>query len=288
MIAVCCSLSTIAQAELLTDKNKVQVDDIYLEILLDRASVDAQKKLLSSKSQLREQLEQLYLRKILAEMAVKEGLDKQGINAERIAAIRENALYLLKLDDLSKDNTKDYSKYAKQIYLVTQDAYPVEARIDAAHILVSTKTLSDAEALEKAANIRRQLMLGANFSELALKESDDKSVKINLGQMGTFTRVQMVKPFSDKAFTMQEGELSEPVKTQYGFHIILLNKKFPAGVRPFDEVKAGIINKLRQKDWEIARTSFYQQVMKDNEMQIDQLAVDEFVKKKLIELNSQD
>jgi len=287
IIALLSSLSSIVQAELLSDKNKNQISDSSLYILLDKAPATAQKQLLNNKKKLNEQLEQLYLRKVIAAMAVDDGLDKQGLNAERLLAIRENALFLLKLDALRRSNKKDYSKYAKQLYLVKQSDYPVPARVDAAHILISTKTLSDAEALKKAKDIRLQLMQGANFTDLAVKESDDKTVEKNKGEMGVFVKEQMVKPFSDAAFSMQPGEISEPVKTKYGYHIIKLNKKMPAGFRPFDEVKADIINTLKGKDWETTRAEFFAQIIKDNEMQIDEVAVDEFVVKKLDELDSE-
>lgn len=276
----------MVQAELLIDKQGNQISNVSLEILLEKAPVHAQIKLLKNRAQLNEQLEQLYLQSVLADMAVKEGLDKQGLNAERLQAIRNKALFLLKLDALSKENKRDYTKYAKQKYQINKSNYPVEERVDAAHILISTKELSDTEALAKAEKIRQQLMLGANFVELALKESDDKTVKTNKGEMGVFTRGQMVQPFSDAVFAMQVGEISEPVKTRYGYHIIKLNKKFPAGFKSFDDVKAQIIRKLKQKDWETARLAYYEQVIKENKMLIDELAVDEFVSKKLDELES--
>ncbi|OQK16709.1 hypothetical protein AU255_02030 [Methyloprofundus sedimenti] len=286
IIALCYGFTAIAQAELVTDKQGHQISNNNLEVLLETAPVDAQKKLLNNKAQLNEQLEQLYLRKVVAEMAVNEGLDKQGLNVERLEAVRNNALFALKLDALRKSNNKDYTKYAQQLYFANQADYPVAARVDAAHILISTKKLSDAEALAKAGEIRQQLMQGANFNELALKESDDKTAKNNKGELGVFTSKQMVKPFSDVVFAMQVGEISEPVKTKYGYHLIKLNKIMPAGVKPFDEVKADIINKLKEKDWVTARTAFFAQIVKENEMQIKELAVDEFVVKKLDELES--
>ncbi|MBT4146108.1 MAG: hypothetical protein HOE45_04390, partial [Gammaproteobacteria bacterium] len=74
MAAVCCGFSTISQAQLLQDKNNIQVDSVNLDILLDTAPVAAQKKLLKNKHNLEVQLNQLYLRKVLAKMAVIEGL----------------------------------------------------------------------------------------------------------------------------------------------------------------------------------------------------------------------
>lgn len=284
IIAILFGFASLAQAELVSDKNKNQVNNINLEILLERAPKDAQLRLLKNKKALKEQLEQLYLRVVLANMAEQEGLDKEGLNTARLETIRNNALYLLKLDALRKSNKKDYTKYAQQLYLVNKSDYKVADRIDAAHILISTKELSDADALKKAKQIRQKLLLGESFSDLALKESDDKSVKNNKGELGTFTVDKMVKPFSDAALAMQVGEISQPVKTQYGYHIIKLNSKIASGYKSFDEVKGSIISKLEEKDWEIARTKLFDQLIKDNEMQIDDLAVDEFVIKKQDEL----
>ncbi len=285
LIALLCVFSSIAQAELVSDNNANKVDQINLEILLEGAPVEAQKSLLNNKQKLKEQLEQLYIKEVVAKLAIEEGLDTEGMNAERLQALMNNALYLLKLDKLRKSNKKDYSKFAKQLYLVKQSDYTLVERIDAAHILISTKELADAEALNKAQKIRQQLLLGANFSKLALKESDDNSVRSNQGELGTFTVDKMVKPFSDAALALQIGEISEPVKTRYGYHIIKLNNKIAAGVRPFDEVKDRIVNKLKKKDWQRIKSRFFEQLKKENEMQMDESAIDEFVIKKLAELN---
>lgn len=284
IIALLYSVVSIAQAELVKDKSGNTVNDINLDILLETAPIEAQKKLLKNKRQIMSQLEQLYLRDILAKMAVKEGLDKEGINAERLLTIRNNSLYLLKLEALRRSNTRDYTKYAKQVYQSKKQDYAIAEKIDAAHILITTKTLSDIAALEKSQKIRQQLMLGARFSELALKESEDKSVQQNLGELGTFSHTDMVKAFSDVAFSMESGDISEPVKTQYGYHIIKLNKKIPAGFKSFEQVKIGIINKLMEKDWKIAREKFLGDTAKENQMQIDEQALDVFITRKLREL----
>ena len=280
----------MVQAEVVTlvsDTNNNTVSNSNLEILLESAPVHAQKKLLNNKKGLDHQLELLYLRGVIAQMALQEGLDKEGLNAERLLAIRNQALYLLKMDALRKSNNKDYSRYAKQVYLVNKADYPVQERIDAAHILIDTKERTDEEALAKAQKIRGELMLGADFSTLALAESDDKSVQSNKGELGTFAADKMVKPFSDAAVAMQPGDISEPVKTQFGYHIIKLNKKLPAGVKSFEEVKASIIGKLKKEDWNISKKEFIEQLKKKNKMQIDEKAVDEFVSKKLNEFDSQ-
>jgi len=278
-------VSTMANAQLVMDNTNIKVETVDIDVLLETAPVKAQKQLLKNKSNLKQQLEQLYLKKKMARMAEQEGLAKDGINAVRLQAVIDNALFLLKLDQVKLSDNKDYSKVAKQIYQVNQEKYKVDARVDAAHILISTKKdLSEDESLKKAQSLRNELMLGADFNELALRESDDKTAQKNKGELGLFIHGRMVKPFSDAAFAMQEGEISEPVKTQFGYHLIKVNKKLPAGFKSFDEVKDGIIDGLKKKNWESRREDFYQKLKTDNKMEVDEDALDAYIKQKLEQL----
>lgn len=280
-----CGVSTLAQAQLVSDQQGAIINSQDVDVLLEVAPVVAQKRLLANKDQVKQQLEQLYVKKKMARMAEAEGLAKQGMNAVRLHAIIDNALFELKLDQLRLSDKKDYTKFAQQLYQVNQEKYKVAARVDAAHILISTKKeLTEEQALEKALALRKELIAGADFNAVALRESDDKTAKKNKGELGLFTREQMVKPFADAAFAMQVGEISEPVKTVFGYHLIKLNKKVPAGYKSFDEVKAGIIDGLKKKNWEARRADFYQKLKKENKMHIDEKALDAYIAKKLKEL----
>jgi len=282
---VLCGVSTLAQAQLVSDQQGAIINSQDVDVLLEVAPVVAQKRLLANKDQVKQQLEQLYVKKKMARMAEAEGLAKQGMNAVRLHAIIDNALFELKLDQLRLSDKKDYTKFAQQLYQVNQEKYKVAARVDAAHILISTKKeLTEEQALEKALALRKELIAGADFNAVALRESDDKTAKKNKGELGLFTREQMVKPFADAAFAMQVGEISEPVKTVFGYHLIKLNKKVPAGYKSFDEVKAGIIDGLKKKNWEARRADFYQKLKKENKMHIDEKALDAYIAKKLKEL----
>ncbi len=286
LILVLYCFATIAYADLVSDSNSGLVNKLDLDLLLDTAPNNAQIALLKNKKKVKVQLEQLYLKKKLAEMAKNEGLDKQTKNAAKLQAIIDNALYLLKLDALKRSNNKDYSNYAKQLYNVNKSKYKVGERVDASHILISTKNLSGKDALKKAQEIRKQLQKGVDFSQVAVKQSDDKSVKYNQGNLGLFDKGKMVKSFDEAVFSMKKNELSQPVKTKYGYHLIKLNKKVPAGVKSFEEVKDSIINKLKADDWEQERADFYEQVKKDNAMKIDEQALDNYIEKKLFELET--
>jgi parvulin-like peptidyl-prolyl isomerase len=92
-------------------------------------------------------------------------------------------------------------------------------QVHAAHILVDTKDLAD--------QIYADLQAGADFKQTAREQSNDTSTAENAGDLGWFTRGQMVKPFEDAAFGLQPGQLSPPVQTQFGWHIIKVYEHDP-------------------------------------------------------------
>lgn len=89
-------------------------------------------------------------------------------------------------------------------------------QVQASHILVATKDLADELYIQLTED-------GADFAELAKKESTDEGTKANGGDLGWFTRGAMVPEFDEAAFSLPAGEISQPVKTQYGYHVIKVN-----------------------------------------------------------------
>ena len=142
---------------------------------------------------------------------VKEFKDELRLNIQRSKAV----------DDYLKDNIKDseIQKYYDENYA---------GDISAKHILIKVKAsdsdegLSDEEALNKANDLISKLNDGADFSELAKENSDDTGSASNGGDLGYFNKGQMVKEFEDAAYSLGVNEYTkEPVKTTYGYHIIL-------------------------------------------------------------------
>ena len=99
-----------------------------------------------------------------------------------------------------------------------------EKEVRASHILCRIQTKDDPEsekeALEKANKAMERIKAGEDFNKLATELSEDPSAKTNQGDLGYFAFSRMVKPFAEKAFSMKIGEISEPVKTNFGYHII--------------------------------------------------------------------
>lgn len=104
------------------------------------------------------------------------------------------------------------------------------------------KDLTDEEALAKAKDLRDKIVKGADFAGLAKAESDDSGSGANGGELGGFGHGRMVKEFEQVAFSLPIGEVSEPVKSQFGYHIIQVESR---GSKSFDEVKAQIETKLK-------------------------------------------
>jgi peptidyl-prolyl cis-trans isomerase C len=123
-------------------------------------------------------------------------------------------------------------------------------QIEARHILVSTEGVEGEEAMqearERAEDIKQELEEGADFAELAQDRSDGPSASRG-GSLGTFGRGQMVPPFEEEAFSLEVGEISDVVQTQFGFHVIQVTDKTESGKMPFAEAKPQIDQYLAQQ-----------------------------------------
>jgi peptidyl-prolyl cis-trans isomerase C len=107
------------------------------------------------------------------------------------------------------------------------------------------KDLTDEEALAKAQELEKRLKAGEDFAKLAAAESDDSGASTNGGDLGTFGHGRMVPSFEEAAFKLAPGQISEPVKSQFGYHIIKLEGK---QIKSFDDEKAEIEKKLRPEE----------------------------------------
>jgi len=136
----------------------------------------------------------------------------------------------------------------EQRYQNTLNRYATEERRRARHILLRTGDSAEKNAQQKkrAEEILAQIRNGADFAEKAKEFSDDGSAPKG-GDLGFFQREQMVKPFADAAFSLAEGEVSGIVETQFGYHIIKLEKIEPARLKPLSEVREQIVAQLQEE-----------------------------------------
>jgi peptidyl-prolyl cis-trans isomerase C len=126
---------------------------------------------------------------------------------------------------------------AKQIYDEKISKMKPEQEVHARHILVETK--------EEAEEVIKRLKNGEDFATVADEKSKDTNAKG--GDLGFFTRGQMLKPFEDAAFALEPGQISEPVQTQFGWHVIKVEEKRDQSLPSYDEVKEAIMAQLIQQ-----------------------------------------
>lgn len=139
---------------------------------------------------------------------------------------------------------------AQEFYQKNERFYVEKEGIRASHILVKVDENAPeekvAEAKKKIEEIQAELKKGLDFDEAAKKYSEGPSSPKG-GDLGFFGRGQMVKQFEDAAFALEAGQVSEPIRTRFGFHIIKVHEKRTERKKPFDEVKDQIMESLRNK-----------------------------------------
>ena len=134
---------------------------------------------------------------------------------------------------------------ALKYYDSRPDLFSTEPLLTASHILRKASSEAEFDEAEKeVAILRARIEEGEDFVELVRKESDDSQ---NDGHLGQFGRGRMVPSFEKAAFALEVGELSQPVRTQFGWHLIQLNERTEPEVTPFEEVSEKVIEYLQER-----------------------------------------
>jgi len=193
-------------------------------------------------------LQQLIGKELIYDDAKKSGITKSAEYKKEYKKLEQRMKKELAIQVWQKkvlDGIKISNKELKDYYKKNIDEFREKESVHARHILVKTK----AEA-QKIINQLKSLSgqkLKEKFIELAKKESTGPSGP-NGGDLGYFSKGQMVPAFNDKVFSMKKGTITKtPVKTQFGYHIIYLEDKKPSMTRSFKEVKPFIEQRLKME-----------------------------------------
>jgi len=155
-----------------------------------------------------------------------------------------NAMYRDLAENMKPDDATLHAYY---------DAHKADwEEVKARHILIrfqgskmplgeGQKELTPEEALAKATELRAKIVAGADFAVVAKESSDDKGSGANGGDLGAFSKGQMVPEFDKEAFLLPVGQVSQPVKSPFGYHIIKVESH---STKPFDDVKATILKRI--------------------------------------------
>jgi peptidyl-prolyl cis-trans isomerase C len=186
--------------------------------------------------------------RLLASEGAKAGLQNDPDVINQLNLMRENLVataQLKKIDsgitvsdaDVQKayaDNAKEYEQVKARHILIAPKGSPAAQ---------AGKDLTDEQAKAKAEDLRKQIVAGANFEELAKKESDDAGSGAHGGDLGSFGHGQMVPEFEQAAFAAKVGDVTPVVKTQFGYHIIKVEAH---DTTPLEQVRPTIEKNLKQ------------------------------------------
>ena len=166
--------------------------------------------------------------------------NRDDLKREILAQLRYNRL----LEEESACEMTSENE-AKEYYDARPDLFTSEEMVTASHLLKQASTGMEFEEAEKQIkDIRTRLEGGENFVECVKAESDDSG---NDGHLGRFGKGRMVPEFENVVFSLKPDELSEPVKTQFGWHLILVHETHEPELTPFDELKEKIIEYLHER-----------------------------------------
>ncbi|MBN2111915.1 peptidylprolyl isomerase [Candidatus Woesearchaeota archaeon] len=203
----------------------------------------------------------------ITEENLTKSLEEAGSNMEELKEQFRDRLIITQLlnetifseIEVSEDEINNY--YEENIAQFT-----TPEMVRASHILVNTS--------EEAESIRNKALEGVDFGELA-KEYSVCPSSANEGDLGWFTRGDMIKEFEDAAFALKLNQISGIVETQYGFHIIKVTGKAQSSVQPFEEVKSGIEQTLLNQKQTLGVELFTQQLRANSEIEIFMRSVKE-------------
>ena len=185
-------------------------------------------------------IDQLALQTVVADEAVKKGLDKSPAVAEQIDAVRQSILANAYVQDFIKSNPVSDESLKAEYERIKGTITGTEYK--ARHILVE----KEAEARDIIAKLKKD---PGSFAKLAAEKSKDPGSKANGGDLGWFDPRGMVPEFGAAVSKLEKGKITEtPVKTQFGYHVIQLEDSKPVEAPPFDAVKPELAQQLGQQN----------------------------------------
>jgi peptidyl-prolyl cis-trans isomerase C len=252
---------------------------------LDRLPPDIRPGFANSEKRVNELLRRMLIERTLAAQARAEKLDTRPEFASRVAMELERLYAQLKVAEIESVAAAEFDAKraqwearAREIYLADRAKYRTPEQVSASHILFDTKSRTSDEARRLAAEARAKAAAGADFNALAREVSEDRSAKANGGQLGWFTFGEMDPAFAQAAFALSKnGELSLPVQSSFGWHVIRLDGRRPPVQRPYDEVREAILAELKQKHVDEQREAAVGRIRADPTIRANLQAIDALV-----------
>ena len=255
LLASAAAAQMSADDPVLVENGPVKVYRSDYEAELQKLAPDVRPGFANNQRRISELLTRLLVQKSLAAQPETAALAHTPETAVRIRLEGERVLAQLRLEDVEKRAGAEFDAKrsqmeprAREVYLAERKKFDVPEQIQASHILFDAKKHTRDEGLKLAEAARARVIAGADFNAVAREVSEDPSAASNSGKLGWFGRAEMDPAFADAAFALKKsGDLSEPVLSSFGWHVIKLEDRKPAVQRSFDEVRELVMAEMRKR-----------------------------------------
>ena len=285
--ADCIAQAQKAGDQVLAENAAVKLTRSDYETDLLRVTPEMRGEFAASPKRLTMMLNTLLVDKTLAKEARDVGLDRNEEIARRLALETDRFLAQAMIGKIENDaaaefdaKQADFLAAARETYMLNKEKYRRPEQISASHILFDPAKRGNDAALALAKETRAKLLAGANFAIVAAEVSDDPTAKTNGGGLGWFGPGKMDPAFSKTAFALKSaGDLSEPVQSSFGWHIIRLDGRRPPQDMPWEQARKVIMTDLKQRHVIEARDARLNAIRNDPNLKINQAAIDGLVVK---------
>lgn len=277
-LALCTPVLALAAQPAASQSAVVLASGAGVSVTVDDLQADAQRippevraGLLARPQNVSQIADNLLVRRVMAQKAQAQGLDKSASVQAALNVARDKILSDAWLAKIDADNTPSATAaegQARNIYKAHPERFAVEEQVHVRHILIAgTEDAARTQAEKLVADLRG----GADFAALAKERSADKGSAARGGDLGFFGKDKMVPEFEQAAFALKKNEISGPVQSKFGFHVLQLLDRKPAGQQAFAEVRDALVKEVIEQAQAEGRVAAANAIRK--EFKVDEAAV---------------
>jgi len=219
----------------------------YLPLVVQAAQLEQIKRSPDMQMQMQKHFMEAML---LASKARKEGIEKLPEFKTKLAGVTNTLMIQEFVNSMAPELQRLSTPTEEQIkayYEENKASFKAQDTASARHILVATTNITDEEAKARIAKVQEELARGRSWQEVAKEYSDDPGSKETGGLYEDFNPAQMVREFAEAVRTQEIGKVGEPVKTQFGYHVILVENRKIDQMQTYDEAKEAVQNQLFER-----------------------------------------
>ena len=271
-LTFCVALATpaLAQNVVLAKNEWTTVTKADFDAEIARIPKEQQFGFLASAQRVAQMVEGILVNKTLAAQARAAKLDADPAVKAEIASATDKVLARHRTERVEAElKVPDLTKRAEELYKSDPKKYSEKDIVHTMHVLIDAKCRPVDAAKARALEARAEIVAGKPFAEVAKKYSDDPSAAGNGGDIGPLTADNLSPAFAEAAQTLKPGELSQPVLTNFGVHIIKLESVKKGRQYAFSEVRQGIMNEVRDEWLKQNRKAFVEKITADPKLKLE-------------------